>query len=892
MSNAMTMPRYASGGSVRRDAARVQRAGRHGDTLLAHISPASADALKRMGGSGTINPETGAQEYFKLGNIFRALAPVALSVLAPGLGSAIGAGLGLSGSLASVVGNSLIGGGIGGLTGGGKGALTGALTGGLSAAAAPILGNAFQSLSPELAQSLGVSGGADTVFGRGFGGGLGGGLTGGEGGIGSVAAGGESAYNASGGSSGGGGGTAPAPYDLSAASAPSTIPPQPSLLSVANYDAAQAGAGLGSPPVETPYDLSAASAPSSAPASTRGSGGVPSSEDSWLKRNRTALMLGGGALALSSLGAQEEPQQGSKGEAPKLPASWTEPLEKQALDRAYLMPTDAELQMFGRASGGAPTGRFYDAPNRFKKLKDGGKVDDRPDPKDEAARGEAARRAPPKVSPATERWRPFEQYDQFREPRRSWTPDEVKPNSRPSSRPQNFADGGAVGGDLKTAAKRVQKAGRKGDTILAHIMPEEADMLQRMGGAGTRNPKTGLMEFDNGEIEEMLARGTKRPNPATGTMQTDGPMVQAPSVWQSAPDHPPTMLAYITPEEAKLLSKKDLHNSGVDKERHYGPGGLPSFNGIDGGLGDGATSPGGTTGDMAGDNYGYGDPAAPGPEAANVTTPGEQLADALKDGYSPRGFGERVSDSLGRAASNAIHSAVQNPATTAINALAGLALGPVGMVNSLSGLLGGPTLGGLATSAGRAAGAALGANNVSNVSNATPGGIGQLGAGVGGADSAVSGGVSPTGYAAPSGAGSLASSASAPSASGTGDWGRTFMPNIDYANFGRGNAPTSQSTGFFYDAPNMRRMAQGGGVSGGPSDGRADDVPAKLSVGEHVVDAEAVSLLGNGNNDAGHKALEEMKATLRRAKGGALAKGKISPNAKKPLQYMKRSKAA
>ncbi len=37
--------------------------------------------------------------------------------------------------------------------------------------------------------------------------------------------------------------------------------------------------------------------------------------------------------------------------------------------------------------------------------------------------------------------------------------------------------------------------GRYGDTMLAHISPAEALMLKRAGGAGTRNPRTGLPEF-------------------------------------------------------------------------------------------------------------------------------------------------------------------------------------------------------------------------------------------------------------------------------------------------------------------------------------------------------------------------------------------------------------
>lgn len=38
--------------------------GRHGDTMLAHINPEEARLLKQLGGSGTINPDTGLREYF------------------------------------------------------------------------------------------------------------------------------------------------------------------------------------------------------------------------------------------------------------------------------------------------------------------------------------------------------------------------------------------------------------------------------------------------------------------------------------------------------------------------------------------------------------------------------------------------------------------------------------------------------------------------------------------------------------------------------------------------------------------------------------------------------------------------------------------------------------
>jgi hypothetical protein len=59
--------------------------------------------------------------------------------------------------------------------------------------------------------------------------------------------------------------------------------------------------------------------------------------------------------------------------------------------------------------------------------------------------------------------------------------------------PAGFAKGGIV--SLKAAARKVQAAGRDGDTVLAHITPAEAALLKRMGGAGSINPKTGLPEY-------------------------------------------------------------------------------------------------------------------------------------------------------------------------------------------------------------------------------------------------------------------------------------------------------------------------------------------------------------------------------------------------------------
>jgi hypothetical protein len=59
-----------------------------------------------------------------------------------------------------------------------------------------------------------------------------------------------------------------------------------------------------------------------------------------------------------------------------------------------------------------------------------------------------------------------------------------------------MAEGGIVGlPQMTPIAREMAAMGRNGDTMLAHITPQEAMMLQRMGGSGTINPYTGLPEF-------------------------------------------------------------------------------------------------------------------------------------------------------------------------------------------------------------------------------------------------------------------------------------------------------------------------------------------------------------------------------------------------------------
>jgi len=50
---------------------------------------------------------------------------------------------------------------------------------------------------------------------------------------------------------------------------------------------------------------------------------------------------------------------------------------------------------------------------------------------------------------------------------------------------------------LHNLAQQLAAQGRGGDTILAHINPQEAALLKSLGGSGTINPNTGLPEYKN-----------------------------------------------------------------------------------------------------------------------------------------------------------------------------------------------------------------------------------------------------------------------------------------------------------------------------------------------------------------------------------------------------------
>lgn len=252
-----------------------------------------------------------------------------------------------------------------------------------------------------------------------------------------------------------------------------------------------------------------------------------------------------------------------------------------------------------------------------------------------------------------EKWKPFEQYDKFRQPG-FWRGDdeEIKRNPALPSPKRNLDRRSFLQAPeaipLEAAIERVAMEGRYGDTELAHVNPEEKMLLAMNGGAGTVNPSTGAMEFyqDNpaepatdtdqpkaeqaagvskfavkelkalrdmirdakrsgkSEDKKTLKEITKRHKKLLENLMSDNPTtddvksvpldvaVKRVAMEGRGGD---TMVAHIMPEEAKLL--KELGGSGAINPstglREFDAMGTGSYGNDTGGNDFGGSSPGG-----------------------------------------------------------------------------------------------------------------------------------------------------------------------------------------------------------------------------------------------------------------------------------------------------------
>ena len=149
----------------------LQAQGRGGDTMLAHINPREAEVLRRMGGSGTINPNTGLYEFKSLKKILGAALPIVLAIAVPGIGTAIGTALGAgTGIGASILGGAVLNAGSAALTGGnvGQAALMGGLGGGLGGVVGGVVAPGSNAAMQNIIGSGLVGGAYGAATGKGF----------------------------------------------------------------------------------------------------------------------------------------------------------------------------------------------------------------------------------------------------------------------------------------------------------------------------------------------------------------------------------------------------------------------------------------------------------------------------------------------------------------------------------------------------------------------------------------------------------------------------------------------------------------------------------------------------------------------------------------------------
>jgi hypothetical protein len=170
----LTSKGYARGG-LKVAGRQLEAAGRGGDSMLAHINPREAEMLRRMGGAGTINPNTGLREYKSGKGLLGAILPIALNFIVPGIGGMIGTALGATGVAAKVLGSAIIGGVSSAVTGGDplRGAVMGGLGSGLGSAvgstASNTLGLNLGSTAQNVLGGALVGGAAGALTGQGFG---------------------------------------------------------------------------------------------------------------------------------------------------------------------------------------------------------------------------------------------------------------------------------------------------------------------------------------------------------------------------------------------------------------------------------------------------------------------------------------------------------------------------------------------------------------------------------------------------------------------------------------------------------------------------------------------------------------------------------------------------
>ena len=496
---------------------------------------------------------------------------------------------------------------------------------------------------------------------------------------------------------------------------------------------------------------------------------------------------------------------------------------------------------------------------------------------------------------------------------------------------------GMARGGLAQAARQLQSHGRNGDTMLAHINPREAAMLQQAGGSGTINPHTGLPEFFNlksflgAVIPIAVAVFAPYLAPEIGAfLGAAQGSAAAGMVGSAVIGGASSALGGGNVLQGALLGGLtggvgDWAGEGVNKALELGLGETGQKllgSGLAGGLAGAVTGQGVLQGAAQGalGNYMGSQLAGAGPELAKA---GKTFGNMMTAGYDPKsavlagglaGLATGIMDNQPVAKpSDAVVETLKDPSQ-----LTGAELTSQGGLNTPSSdLYKAPTP---TTSMGKPGftGSEVNMGYTPPTPTTSMGTEGFQGAAT-----------SPWNLKnAMLGMTALSMLQDAPQAVQTAvttlspeqkkyfnlpnvtwDWTRMqqdaeksgmslaqFMsqnwPQITGYSQGSQNGNPSAMSGA-YNQPTVARKARGGPLSQiaymaqGSGTGRSDSIDAKLSDGEYVMDAETVALLGDGSNKSGAERLDAMRQAIRAHKGKTLAKGKFSPAAKSPLAYLK-----
>lgn len=504
-------------------------------------------------------------------------------------------------------------------------------------------------------------------------------------------------------------------------------------------------------------------------------------------------------------------------------------------------------------------------------------------------------------------------------------------------------------GGLKVAARKLQAAGRGGDSMLAHINPREAEMLRRMGGSGTVNPNTGLREYKSGK--SIL--GAVLPIALNFIVPGIGGMIGT-ALGATAGSAAATMLGGAVlgglssaisggnPLQGAILGGLgggfgEAVGSTLAPTLSAGTQGLIG-NALVGGVAGAATGQGfgrgalmGAAGSLLGQaTQGVGEGAL----GAGISAAGKSAGQMLTAGFDPRtaligGGLSGLATGLNQAGYNPFDKKPPEqftgqglkPSTAVVDGLKmpqapGDAVTGGAKMNYLTGkveytpveanysLVGQPKVPGLNVPADalkvnlpNIQGTATTAASTSPFSLKNLGTLAMVSQLAAGRPPEVNQEIAklPASqqeyFNRPSikwDWNKLQNDANAVNMS-LSQYMASYWPQITsgaYNVAGMNNPPGGMAMGGVY--------AMGGGPLGavarlarGSGSGRDDTINARLSDGEYVMDAETVAMLGDGSTDAGARRLDDMRSQLRKHKGKMLAKGKFSPNAKSPLAYLK-----